>query len=140
MIDPLLDAPRDVLGEARDRLSSGCYLPPRSIAASERVLVVARHHHDADVAELAATVADLQLARMNFRPVFLVGQVDTSPLSRFGFQFETAMDEAMLTACVPGTSPDAYWRGRVNEMLAVYGPHRTIHVEAGSTVPSWMFP
>lgn len=125
---------------AHDLMRSGCYLPDGSLKTSERVVVVARDIDDAGIADLAESVADLQLLRWNFRPVFLVGQVNTIPLSRFKFQFETVMDEDMLALIHPDLSMDAYWRERIAEMLRVYDPHRTVHVHAGRPVESWMFP
>lgn len=130
----------DALAGARARIRSGVYLPRLATTVSKRVVVVARDHDDAQIVALAEAIADIQLVRTTFRPIFLVGQVDTQPLSRFGFQFETAMDAGMLERCNPGVSMDDYWRARVEEMLAVYGPHSTLHLEPGRPVAAWMLP
>lgn len=130
----------DRLDDARAHLRSGTYLPLRATPSSRLVVVVAVEHGPEQLGQLATELAELQVRRLNFRPVLLTGHRGTDRLSAFGFLFETVIDEVTWAGMDHEVSYQDYLRQRVEAMTSVYAPARVLHAVPGHPLPAWLLP
>lgn len=131
-----LPARTDVLAH----LVSGTSLPPKSIARTRRIVVVALEHTDDQLRQLVEQVATIQGTHFSFRPVFLTDGTAPWYLSERRFVYETLMNPDEWHRTGAASSYGDYVRDRVREVRALYQCDSVVVANPDVPLQPWMFP
>jgi hypothetical protein len=121
-------------------LVSGPYLPPLGTSGAHRVLIVAFGHRPEELASLAEDLAAVQLHRPELEPILLVDDVDNAGVVGSGFVYESSMSRTELASLGLDLDHRTYLRERIEDMVALYRPARTVVVAPGGRLDPGSLP